>query len=82
MAGALTPGMFIPQHDMVGWTNSATLRRLSLSKTGIHCSRGPSYGPPRRYSTKMPGLVIDTTAERTPALSICSRARRGDQHRL
>jgi len=27
----------------------------------------------------MPGLVIDATAERTPALSICSRARRGDQ---
>jgi hypothetical protein len=31
------------------------------------------------FSHQMPGLVIDTTAARTPALSICSSASVGDQ---
>ena len=33
MAGGLTLGILMPQHDMVGWTKIATLRRLSSSNT-------------------------------------------------
>jgi hypothetical protein len=36
IAGGLMPGIPIPQHDMVGCTNSATLRRLSSSNTGAN----------------------------------------------
>ena len=34
MVGGLTPGIGLPQHDIVGWTKTTALRRLISSNTG------------------------------------------------
>ena len=34
MIGGVEPGKRLPQHDMVGWTKTLALRRLSSSNTG------------------------------------------------